>query len=61
MQWRKAWRYQRGRLIKSRKSKKDIQCGGEKLGDTKGVIKPRKLRKDRQCNDQMLGDTRGVG
>jgi hypothetical protein len=40
MPWPNAWRYQRGRLIKSRKSKKDIQCGGEKLGDTKGVIKP---------------------
>ena len=37
MQWPNTWKYQRCRIIKRRKSKKDRQCNGEKLGDTRGV------------------------
>ena len=47
-------------VIRSRNSKKDRQCNGQKFEDTKEVIRSRKSKKDRQCNDQTFGDAKGV-
>ena len=43
-------------VIRSYKSKKDRQCNGQKVEDTKRVIRRYKSRKTRQYNGQKKDD-----